>query len=71
MNVPDDYIEKLKHEIANLRAMLDPLESGRMQMGSRRSGGSWTDTTLAWVHHLKKTIAMYQSVLGRHDAPRP
>ena len=67
MNVPDDYIEGLKHEIANLKAMLEPLESGRMQMATRRAGEAWTETTRAWVHHLKKTIDMYQAVVDRHD----
>ena len=68
MNVPDDYIEGLKHEIANLKAMLEPLESGRMQMGTRRSGEAWVETTPAWVQHLKKNIDMYQDLVDRHDA---
>ncbi len=71
MNVPDDLIEQLKHEIANLRAMLEPLESGRMHMGTRRTGEAWAETTPAWVRHLKKTIEMYQAVVGRHDALQP
>ena len=44
MDVPDRFIEELKHEIANLKAMLEPLECGRMHMGTKRPGGPWTDT---------------------------
>jgi hypothetical protein len=31
MNAPHDYIEHLKHEIANLTTVLEPLESGRAE----------------------------------------
>ena len=70
MNMQDDFIEQLKHEIANLRAMLEPLESSRMHTGTKRPGEAWIETTPAWVHHLKKTIEMYQAVVGRHDNSR-
>jgi hypothetical protein len=68
MNAADDYIEHLKHEIANLKTVLEPLESGRLQTGSRRPGEAWTDTTEAWVEHLNKTIKMYQAVVDRRSA---
>jgi hypothetical protein len=71
MNVPDDYIEQLKHEIANLRAMLEPLESGRIHTGTRRTGEGWTDTTAGWVDHLNKTIKMYQVVVDGRDDHHP
>ena len=45
MNVLDDLLDQLKHEIANLKTMLEPLRSGKMHMGARRSDGPWTDTT--------------------------
>ena len=64
MSVPD-YIEGLKHEIANLKAMLDPLEHGRMRTGTKRPGEPWTDTTQGWIDHLKKTIETYQSIVDR------
>lgn len=68
MNAPGHFVDQLKHEIANLRAILEPLESGRMQTGSRRPGEAWTETTAAWIEHLNKTIKMYQAVVDRHDA---
>ena len=68
INMPDIYLERLKHEIANLRAILEPLELGRMHIGSRRPGEAWTDTTAAWMEHLNKTIKMYQLVVDRHNA---
>jgi hypothetical protein len=71
MNVPDDYIEQLKHEIANLRAMLEPLAAGRMHTGTRRIGEGWTDTTAAWVDHLNKTIKMYQLAVDSRDDHDP
>ena len=45
MDVPDQYIERLKHEIANLKVMLEPLECGRMHVGTKRLGEPWIDTT--------------------------
>ena len=51
MDVPDQLIEQLKHEIANLKAMLEPLESGRVRTGTKRPGEPWTYTTQAWIDH--------------------
>ena len=71
MNVLDDLLDQLKHEIANLKTMLEPLQSGKMRMGTRRLDGPWTDTTQAWVDHLSKTIKMYQAIVDSRDASRP
>jgi len=68
MNVPDHYIEQLKVEITDLKAMLEPLESGKMTMQTRPPRGPWTDTTQSWVDHLKKTIKMYQVIVDSRDA---
>ena len=68
MDVPDQFIEQLKHEIANLKAMLEPLKSGRMLMGTKRPGEPWTDTTQAWIDHLKKTVKMYEALVDSRDA---
>ena len=63
MDVLGQFIEQLKHEIANLKAMLEPLESGRMHTGTKRPGEPWTDTTQAWIDHLKKTVKMYEALV--------
>ena len=59
--VPDYYIERLKEQITTFKAMLEPLESGKIVMGDR-------DKTIAWIIHLKKTIAMYREVVDFKDA---
>jgi hypothetical protein len=68
MDVPD--LEQWKHEIANLNAMLEPLESGRMHVGTKRHGEPWTDTTQAWIDHLKKTVKMYEALVDSRAVSR-
>ena len=69
MRVPDHYIERLKGEIVTLRAMLEPLESGKMRIGERRlNEPSWLDATNAQIHHLKTTIAMYEAIVDSAEA---
>ena len=64
----DAYIESLKREIAECAAMLEPLETGKMHIGERHLGGPWQDCTQAQIDHLKRTIAMLQSIVDRRDA---
>jgi hypothetical protein len=68
MRVPDHYIERLKGEIVTLRAMLEPLESGKMRIGERRLDEPWLDATNAQIYHLKTTIAMYEAIVDSAEA---
>ena len=68
MDAPE-HIEHLKHEIANLTAMLAPLEAGRVQIGTTRSGEPWTEMTASWIAHLRRTIALHQAAVD-FDADR-
>jgi hypothetical protein len=58
----------LKHEIANLKAMLEPLEHERMLVGTKRPGKPWNDMTNAWIDHLRHTLSMYKIIVD-HYAP--
>ncbi|MGO9681453.1 MAG: hypothetical protein ACLP0B_10610 [Steroidobacteraceae bacterium] len=68
MLAPDHYIERLKEEIVTLKAMLEPLESGKIHIGERRPNEPWLDATQARIHDLRKTIAMYESIVESRDA---
>jgi hypothetical protein len=67
--LPRDYIDRLREEIAFYQAMLEPLETGKMHIGERRANEPWRDRTQAQIDHLKRTIAMLQSIVDRHDNP--
>jgi hypothetical protein len=62
-----DYVDQLRGEIAQLQAMLEPLVSGKMHVGSRSAGGQWEDVTPARIEHTKRTIAMYETIIERLD----
>ena len=66
--VPDDYIDRLKSEIVALKAMLEPLESGKMHIGERQVNEPWQDRTQAQIDWLKRNIAMYQMIVDSKDA---
>jgi hypothetical protein len=65
IKLPDPYMEQLRQQIASLNEMLEPLESGKMHIGGRRSGEAWLDGTQTWIEHLKRTKKMYQDILDR------
>ena len=52
----------LRQEIAYCRALLGPLESGRMRIGQRTVEATWLDCTHTQVAHLKRIIEMLQSI---------
>ena len=68
MRVPDHYIERLKGEIVPLKAMLEPLVSGKMRIGEQRLDEPWLDATIAQIHHLKTTIATYEAIVDSAEA---
>ena len=68
VRVPDHYIEGLKDEIVTLRAMLEPMEAGKLYIGDRDLGSVAPEATRSWIEHLKRTIAMYQSIVDSKDA---
>jgi hypothetical protein len=49
--------------LLELRAALEPLESGRMQTGKRYSNGPWIDTTQDNIRRLKQAIAKYEAAI--------
>jgi hypothetical protein len=47
----DEYLRDIEQRrIPDLRAQPELLEAGRMSIGERRGGGSWTDTTQAQIY---------------------
>lgn len=68
--VPDDYINGLKEEIVKLQTMLEPLEAGKMHIQSQRGPEPMTDTTQAWIDHLRTTIKIYQTIVKSRDVDR-
>jgi len=65
---PDDDIEWLKAEIARMRSMLEPLESGKIRINGRRPNQPWADATRAQISSLRRGIAVYQSIVDSHES---
>jgi hypothetical protein len=68
IQVPDHHIERLKEDIEVLKRMLEPLESGKKQIGERKPNQPWRDCTQEHITHLKKTIAELQSIVDTRHA---
>jgi cob(I)alamin adenosyltransferase len=66
--VSDEYIDRLEKEIIALKAMLEPLESGQIQVGAPDEP---LDRTLERIAELKRKIAQAQSIVDRHYAQGP
>ena len=65
MSVWDDLIHRLEQDLAEFRRDLELLESGQMQHRERRNGGAWVDTTQREIDWHKKTIGMYEGLIGK------
>lgn len=63
----EGYIDRLRGDIAELREMLEPLETGKLFIGERRLNEPWLDRTQAQIDHMRRTIATLQSIVDRHD----
>jgi hypothetical protein len=58
--------------LLELRAALEPLESGRMQTGKRYLNGPWIDTTQDNIRRLKQAIAKYEvGLLCEEETSQP
>jgi hypothetical protein len=62
------YIEIVKNDIADKKATLERFESGNMRVKELRPGEPWADRTQAWADDLKRTIALFQSVVDDREA---
>jgi hypothetical protein len=65
MTFRDDYIKRIEAEVADLRAWLKPLEAGEMQLGERKAGGQWVDTTQDSIARNKRALGIYESILTK------
>jgi hypothetical protein len=72
MDFMQEYVARLKKDIQQLRAKLEPLEAGDTHLAERHGKGSWVDITAREIDHLKRAIANIEAVLARHsDRPLP
>jgi len=69
------FIKNLRARQDELRAELEPYESGTMQVGTRPYGGEWRDTTAETINTIKGEIASIERTIqnviaeqGLHDA---
>jgi hypothetical protein len=67
MSFMDDYLRRLSDDITQLQAQLGPLESGNMQIRSRKLGGEWVDETPKQIENLKKGIAAIKAILAKYS----
>ncbi|HEY1722693.1 MAG TPA: hypothetical protein VGG27_15720 [Magnetospirillaceae bacterium] len=61
------FIKWCRQEIADLKQQLEPMESGRMHMGSRSPGGQWRDITGEQIESLRRNIVELERVIKEHE----
>ena len=62
----DEFLRDIEeNRIPDLRAQLEPLESGLIRIGEIRVGGGQIDTTQARILWLKRWIADYEAIAAR------
>ena len=64
-------MREIEEILLELRAALEPLESGKTQTARRDQGGPWVDTTQNNIRMLKEAIARYEAILVKHRKDRP
>jgi hypothetical protein len=53
----DDYIREIEQDLAERRRSLEPLKSGQMRLGERRTGTDpWVDTTKREISRREKRL---------------
>jgi len=63
---PDWYLKDCEEQLRTLREMLEPLESGKLRLGSRSADQpEWVDATEAQIAHMKRNIAMFERIIER------
>ena len=60
-------MREIEEILLELRAALEPVESGRMQTGKRYSNGPWIDTTQDNIRRLKQASAKYEVAILREE----
>jgi hypothetical protein len=55
----DDYIGRLKADVACYRERIRSLEAGEMQFRERRPDGVWVEETPQWIEEDKRSLAIY------------
>lgn len=60
-------IQGYKADIMELRDRLAPLESGNTHTGERSFMGSWTDTTVKQMGHIRKAIQGLEAIVGQYE----
>jgi hypothetical protein len=62
----DEYLRDIEVcRIPELRAQLEPLQSGKTRIGEIRTDGSQTDTTQEHILWLKRWIADYEAIAAK------
>lgn len=59
------FAEWCKRELVNLRQRLEPLESGRMHLGSREPGAPWENITPREIGRIKQYIAELEALIAQ------
>jgi hypothetical protein len=66
LSIIDDFVRHLEGEIADLKAELEPLESGRMFLYRGPSGSQLKDITAEEIGKLKSSIRSIEAVLAQY-----
>jgi hypothetical protein len=63
----DEYIARLKKDLAHYRAELTLWESGSVTTSRRNAAGQWEDQSPAHIAFLKDAVETYEGLLRKHE----
>lgn len=64
----DALLQMIEQEVNFQRSVLEALESGKLHWGEKGSDGEWQDHTQSRILTIRRTIAVFEQVLKRHDS---
>jgi hypothetical protein len=63
----DEYIVRLKKDLAHYREELKLWESGAVSTSRRSADGQWEDATAAHILFLQDAVQVYEGLLQKHE----
>jgi hypothetical protein len=71
MDFRENYIRRLRDEIARYKADIRPFQAGEMQIRVRVASGEWLDITPQRIAETRKWIEVNESIIATLEAGEP
>jgi hypothetical protein len=64
----EGFVRWCEGKLVKSRDQLEPLESGRMHIGTRPFGGQWEDITLREIRRVRANIAELEALIVQYSS---